>query len=78
MGETMSRARKRCSAELAPEALRGCKVDLLQLSYQLPVLVLSRNAGAENPFHNALASRLTRITAAARTKKASADEGVAS
>lgn len=32
----------------------------------------------ETPFHKALASRLTRIMAAASTKKASAEDGVAS
>jgi integration host factor subunit beta len=32
----------------------------------------------KTPFHNALASRRTRTMAAARTKKASAEDGVAS
>ncbi|GJE61003.1 hypothetical protein MPOCJGCO_3122 [Methylobacterium trifolii] len=35
-------------------------------------------AARKTPFHNAFASRLTRIMAAARTKKASAEDGVAS
>ena len=37
-----------------------------------------QEAARETPFHKARASRLTRTMAAARTKKASADEGVAS